>query len=113
MPVYKDKFKKACFDFTLCVRVQRPPLLPSPKLASKVHCLSFCGVSLVVLFHRLPGKCIEFTLPPSPPNDNAPQDVFELPKKTFFIDALFQVWLTLPVAAKMRGATQFWKSGKP
>ena len=42
MPVYEDKFQRVCYDFTLCVRVQQPPLLPPPKLASKVHCPFFC-----------------------------------------------------------------------
>ena len=79
MPVYKDKFKKACYDFTLCVRVQRPPLLPQRFIAPP-------SVALGVLFHRLPGKCIEFTLPPIRPNDNASQDVFELPNLFFQIE---------------------------
>ena len=48
--------------------------------------LLMCSVALGVLFHRLPGKCIEFTLPPIRPNDNASQDVFELPNLFFQIE---------------------------
>ena len=44
--------------------------------------LLMCSVALGVLFHRLPGKCIEFTLPPIRPNDNASQDVLNC--QTFF-----------------------------